>query len=104
MSTCGLGLRIAGSRSTSAGQRFWIVLSNAASMLKALLVGIVRTSAERRWLTVAVAVLVASLAGIYAVAHFALNTDIDKYCVSTSLSESGTANTRRDRCANIGIS
>ncbi len=47
-------------------------------MLKALLVGIVRTSADRRWLTVTVAVLVASLAGIYAAAHFALNTDIDK--------------------------
>ena len=47
-------------------------------MLKALLIEIVRISVERRGLTVTVAVLVASLAGIYAAAHFALNTDIDK--------------------------
>src|SRR5258706_3590233 len=47
-------------------------------MLKALLVETVRFSAERRWLTLFIAVLVAALSGVYAARHFALNTDIEK--------------------------
>jgi uncharacterized protein len=47
-------------------------------MLKALIIGTVRFSAYRRWLTLAVAILIAALAAIYAAKHFAINTDIDR--------------------------
>src|SRR4030081_3591207 len=47
-------------------------------MLKALLIGTVHFSADGRWFTLVIAVLVGALAAIYAAQHFAINTDIDK--------------------------